>query len=301
MLLVRPRDAVTTYRCLRIAMPALVVLLAVSVADQALAPQPNCWLGSISAYYYTTSRAAFVASLCAIGACLVIYAGNTAREDFALNLSGMLAFVVAFVPTPLGELRVSPDQPSCQRSIVPTQAQLTAAVGNNMLALLATASVVLVIAYAFSVADGGGRPSLALVLMTAVVVAVWVLYAVDRGAIVAHAHLFAAVGMFAGMAAVVLLNSFPHRTLDPAMVAAPAPYRRTYRAILAAMVGSAVGFGIVAWSGRFAHTVFWLEAALIALFGVYWIVQSVELWQVTARAEADPRGPGQAERNGSAG
>jgi hypothetical protein len=307
MLLVRPRDTVTTYRCLRIAMPALVVLLAVSLVDQVFSPDPNCWLGSISAYYYTASRAAFVASLTAIGACLVIYAGNTPREDFVLNVSGLLAFVVAFVPTPLARLSIDPDQASCQRSNVPTGDQLTAAVDNNMLALLVTATVVLVIAYVFKVAGtGGGGPSLALALMTALVAAVWVLYVVDRRLIRDEAHLAASVGMFGGIMAVVLLNSLPRPRLDPQAVPAPPRYRRIYLVLFVVMAVTGTVFAVIAWTGRYEHTVFWLESVLTGLFAVFWIVQSKELWRVAARepavqaaAAAEPAG--QPVRNESAG
>jgi hypothetical protein len=308
MLLVRPRDTVTTYRCLRIAMPALVVLLAVSLADQVFSPDPNCWLGSISAYYYTASRPAFVASLTAIGACLVIYAGNTPREDFVLNVSGVLAFAVAFVPTPLTRLSIDPDQPSCQRSNVPTGAQLTAAVDNNMLALLVTATVVLVIAYAFRLTgDGSPRPSVALVLMAMLIAVAWVLYVVDRGLIRDEAHLAASVGMFGGIMAVVLLNALPRPRLDPQAVPAPPAYRRTYLVLFVVMAVSGTVFAVIAWSGRFEHTVFWLESVLTGLFAVFWIVQSKELWLVASRASAaqaavgSDDGAGQPVRNESAG
>lgn len=312
MLLVRPRDTVTTYRCLRIAMPALVVLLAVSLADQVFAPDPNCWLGSISAYYYTASRPAFVASLTAIGACLVIYAGNTPREDFALNLSGVMAFVVAFVPTPLARLDVDPVRPSCQRSNVPTKDQLTAAVDNNMLALLVTATVVLAIAYVFTVAGSGpGRPSLALVLMTALLAAAWVVYVVDRSLIRDDAHLAASVGMFGGIMAVVLLNALPPGRTDVGAVPAPPTYGRIYLVLFVVMAVAGSVFAVIAWSGRYQHTVFWLESVLTGLFAVFWVVQSTELWTVASRvpeaaveeaeAGAGPGSAGQPVRNESAG
>ena len=96
------QDAQTTYRLLRIAMLVLVIMLATAVIYQIFRPEPDCWLGSISAYYYTSARAVFVVALCAIGACLVAYRGNTPSEDLALNVSGFLAFVVAFIPTPRG-------------------------------------------------------------------------------------------------------------------------------------------------------------------------------------------------------
>ncbi|HEY3529862.1 MAG TPA: hypothetical protein VGK78_12000 [Nocardioides sp.] len=301
MFLVRPRDALTTYRYLRIAIPILVVMLGTSVAAQVFGPDPDCWLGSISAYYYTAARPVFVASLCAMGACMVIYHGNTAREDAVLNVAGTLAFVVAFVPTPLSGLTVTPAESSCARSNVPTSDQLDAAVDNNMLALLVAASLMLAVAYGFQVARSSSRlPSVAWGVLAAVVVVAWLLYFSDRSFIRDHGHLIAAVTMFGGMLVVVLLNAVRSARLDAQAVAPPPGYRSIYRAILVAMGMAGAVFGVLARAGSFDHTVFWLEAVLTALFGVFWVVQSKELWAVASRTDA--AGPdAQALRNGSAG
>lgn len=264
-------------------MPVLVVLLGTSVLAQVFAPGPGCWLGSISAYYYTSARAVFVACLCALGACLVIYHGNTPREDLTLNVSGMLGFVVAFVPAPLSGLSVAPES-ACRRSNVPSSDQIRAALDNNVLALLVAATFVLVIAYVFQAAAGSaGGLSWSLLVMCGVVAGVWALYLWDRSVIRAHGHLVAAVTMFAGFVLVVLLNSVRHPTLDPYAVAAPTPYRAMYRAILAAMVAAIVVLGLVALLGSFEHVVFWLEAVEIMLFATFWLVQSKELWNQAAR------------------
>lgn len=56
--------------------------------------------GSMSAYYYSPAmRDVFVGGLVAVGLCLVLYKGFSAREDWALNLGGALAVLVAMVPT----------------------------------------------------------------------------------------------------------------------------------------------------------------------------------------------------------
>lgn len=289
MELVPQRDALTTYRYLRIAMPLLVVMLGTSVVHQILAPVPDCWLGSISAYYYTPTRAVFVACLCAIGASLVVYHGNTPREDFALDVAGFMAFVVAFVPTPLRGLDVDPQQPACQRSNVPTDGQLTAAIDNNLLALLVTATFVLAVVIWFrSMNDAPAPVSAALVLLTAVLALGWLLYAVDRSLIRSAGHGAAAGLLFAGIVAVVALNAIPSTRLDPLAVAAPASYLRWYRAILGLMVLAIVVLGLVALSKRFDHTIFWLESAVIGLFAVFWVVQSKELWGDAYRGAAGP-------------
>jgi hypothetical protein len=275
----------STYRYLRIAMPVLVVLLGSAVLYQVVSPTPNCWLGSISAYYYTAARAVFVACLCAIGTCLVVYRGNTDPEDFALNVSGMVAFVVAFVPTPLKSLTVSPSEASCGRSNVPSDQQLQAAIDNNMLALLIAASVVFVVAIALAKAGGDvARPAFAVFLLALAIS--WSGYAFARPFVRHNGHLIAAFTLFGGIVVVVLLNSWDWGFLRKYGPPPTAGYRIFYRIILLLMVAAAVVLLLVAWLAHFDHVLFWLESILIFLFAVYWGGQSKELWGVKRRGVA---------------
>lgn len=54
--------------------------------------------GSMSAYYHTAMRNAFVGGLVSIGVCLVLYKGFSRTEDWVLNAAGILAALVAFMP-----------------------------------------------------------------------------------------------------------------------------------------------------------------------------------------------------------
>jgi hypothetical protein len=55
--------------------------------------------GSISAYFHTGMREVFVGSLCAIAVFLVCYKGYQRRDNFAANLAGFCALLVALFPT----------------------------------------------------------------------------------------------------------------------------------------------------------------------------------------------------------
>lgn len=55
--------------------------------------------GSISAYYHTPMRNAFVGILFAIGTSLYLYKGYSTVEDFVLDGAGILAVCVALLPT----------------------------------------------------------------------------------------------------------------------------------------------------------------------------------------------------------
>ena len=90
-----------TYRYLRGGMVVMVVMLAAGVIGAAISS--HCWQGSISAYYYTSAHSVFIASLCALGVQMIVYRGSSDTEDALLNLAGMLAFIVAFVPTGMPE------------------------------------------------------------------------------------------------------------------------------------------------------------------------------------------------------
>jgi hypothetical protein len=89
--------AIKTYRYLRISMVGAVALLGVSVVIERT--NVDCWQTSVSAYYYTPVRSVFVGVLMAIGLCLIVIKGSTPWEDATLNAAGMLAPVVAVVPT----------------------------------------------------------------------------------------------------------------------------------------------------------------------------------------------------------
>src|SRR4051794_16730122 len=92
--------SIKTYRYLRMAMIAMIVLLGASLVIEWSKTDPRCLQTSISAYYYTPVRAIFVGALISIGVCMVLLKGNTEPEDILLNVAGILAPVVALVRTP---------------------------------------------------------------------------------------------------------------------------------------------------------------------------------------------------------
>lgn len=147
-----PGEVLRTYRYLRIGMLGAVVLLAASILVER--SKVDCWQTSISAYYYTPVRAIFVGALMVIGFALIVYKGRTARQDRFLNGAGMLAPVVAVVPTT--------DVGVCW-SIAPRPLPIegdglapwvVTNVDNNVAALLIAGAVALVAAAAIAVSTG---------------------------------------------------------------------------------------------------------------------------------------------------
>jgi hypothetical protein len=283
-------SVLSTYRYLRVAMVLLVLLLTASVALQVFVPDPDCWQRSVSAYYYTPARAVFVASLCAIGACLVVYRGNTDAEDVALNASGLLAFVVAFVPTQVDD--------TCPASNVPSPAELDAAVTNNVWALYAAGVALTAVAWYLRLRtapdERGGSLSLwPLVFSSVAVVAFPFVFVAWHDAVRDHGHDVAAIALFVGIVVVVGMNALG--LAQQSEDGQPAVRRATnrYTLVAVAMVGTFGGVLLAHWlRPDFVQWLFWLEALLIAEFAVYWVLQTIELWNVVERDDAPQPSPG---------
>lgn len=270
---------IKTYRYLRMAMVAMIVLLGAAVVIEWSKTDPHCLQTSISAYYYTPVRAIFVGALITIGVCMVVLKGNTETEDILLNVAGILAPGVALVPTP--------GQGRCH-SVPVVLGDAGANVSNNMLALFVVGVPCLLLAAFFIVRDrvrqpDGWTPMYVLGLAVAVLIfgggLAWFL--LDRSGFIGHAHYAAAIVMFACIVVVVLVNAeqYRHKHADP-----HSPANR-YSVIAVAMV--VVPLLMVAWKKVFGwdHAVLGIEASLIVLFAAFWISQTEELWNEGLRQE----------------
>lgn len=270
---------IKTYRYLRMAMVAMIVLLGAAVVIEWSKTDPHCLQTSISAYYYTPVRAIFVGALITIGVCMVVLKGNTETEDILLNVAGILAPGVALVPTP--------GQGHCH-SVPVVLGDATANVTNNMLALFVVGVPCLLLTAFFIVRDrirdpAGWTPVYVLGLSVAVLIfgggLAWFL--IDRTGFIGHAHYAAAIVMFACIVVVVLVNAEQLRRKR----GVPRALANRYSVIAVAMV--AVPLLMYAWSKLFgwAHAVLGVEASLIVLFAAFWISQTAELWNEGLRQE----------------
>ena len=260
--------ALETYRYLRGGRAVMIVLLGAAVLIERSAA--SCWQTSISAYYFTSAHAVFIAALCALGAMLIVYKGNSDTEDVLLNLAGVLASVVAMVPTsrPLSICGTADPGIGNQSAIPNTWAVVIALVVSR------------VGAWWMHRHTGTATPRSA--LGTAATWGQRLLLAVGLGALAlaplwfrANAHGVAAVAMFTAIIATVAIT---------ALVVDAGRYRRIYQFILVAMVltlVAAICLHLVL--DGFNHAVILVETALIAEFAVYWMVQTVELWGTTVR------------------
>ena len=278
-----------TYLGLRLGILLLVVMLFLAVVIQAVAANPACLQHSLSAYYYTSARAVFVGTLCAVGACLIIYSGNTEIENLLLDYAGYMAFMVAFVPTGVDN--------TCTVSNVPTSDELTNAVRQNVLALLLVGLIAVVIVRALKVLQLNSRTAKVLLTVNTVILiglAVFVITSFDT--FKKNAHAFAAILFFAGILAVAIVNAVGFARHKSGQPGVGDLLRNRYTAIAAAMVLTA-GVLFVLRAAGFGHWLLVLEASLIAEFAVFWIFQTIELGGKVRRAKS-PQEAGGAQEPG---
>jgi hypothetical protein len=288
------RDVVFTYRYLRGGMVALLLMLLLSVVLQWWwGTNRSCWLGSISAYYFTPARTVFVGSLCALGAALVVYKGHSSEEDVLLNFSGFMAFVVAMVPT------VPDDRCSVAGAPNPFALPTTAisdAVDNSVWSLVAVGLLALVVTAWLRRAelrDPARRPPVRTLLVTAacsaVVVFELVLFLALPDRFVALSHGVAAATMVAGVIAVMVLSAFRVEDRHTSTQEA-AGYKRWYLVIagtLAALLALTVLAHLTLHG--FDHVILICEVIIIVLFCAYWILQTKELWNLRDSTDLEAR------------
>lgn len=265
--------AITTYRYLRIGIVGLVLLLAMSVGIERT--RSHCWQTSISAYYYTPVRAIFVAGLLAIGLCLIVIKGR-GLEDAALNFAGMLAPVVAVVPTSASN--------GCQSSTpklagLELQNWVHANVHNNVMSLLLAGFAGLITAAIIAsvnqrslkavMAVGTKEMRIGLWATLAFLMLGWLLFAKWSG-FETHAHSYAALLMFIMLAAAIGSNAWRRRGQDKQR------YVGIYGATAIGMV--VVGIACFAYPGTWNHRILWLEMLEILLFATFWLTQTYEHW-----------------------
>jgi hypothetical protein len=266
-----------TYRYLRGGMAVMIVMLGAAVLVERW--RATCWQTSISAYYFTSAHAVFIAALCAIGAMLIVYKGSNDTEDVLLNLAGILAFIVAVDPTSRPVLL-------CGSADLNIGGQ--SAIANTWAVVIA-----LVVSRAASwwMYHRTGTAPRRSALGTA---AVWVqrlLLAVGLVTLVtrpewfrANAHGIAAVAMFAAIILTVAITAFVAGNQDDDKCPHRRRYQLIYRWISVVMVLTlAAAVCLHQILDGFNHAVIVVEAALIVEFAVYWVVQTVELWGTPTR------------------
>jgi hypothetical protein len=274
-----PSDVLVTYRYLRLAIIILVCMLSASVVIQWEHLDRNCLERSISAYYYTPARPVLVATMVSIGVCMIALRGSTEAEDILLNFAGMFAFIVAFVPSPPEHL--------CEP--VPTGSlDRAASIYNNISSLFVAGVVVMVAAsvmafhtYRKRRLTRGQLAGLALAWVTLAAGFAW--FRSDRGSFESAAHYTASALLFITSIAVVVSNAVQYAESRWTEGRWPAAVNR-YSVLAVAMILLPTSMWLYYLVGTWDHAPLFIEWTLILLFGIFWVLQTQELW--TRRSHA---------------
>lgn len=266
-----------TYRYLRLSIAGSVVAIAVAVVLQTAQGGVR---ESISAYYYTPARDVFVGALIAASLGLLALSGRGAQRAL-LDAAALLAPLVALVPTPTLAS-------GCASPCVP--AEVHPAVDIGVATYLIVGALAVLVAVVVGTRPGAGRAALSrtwpsIIVAVGVLAGVWAWWGLARAAFLSFGHVVAATGFFALLAVVALLDA---RRTDWAPEPAPPRGVRIAFAVIAVVliVDLVAVLGYVAVEGDAAMrtpVVFVGEFVALALFGTYWVLQTVRTW-----ASADP-------------
>lgn len=259
--------AVKSYRYLRLSIVVVVMSLMASVLIERA--HVACWQGSISAYYHTPVQAMFIGALFAVGVSMIAIKGSTDREDMLLNVAGVLAPIVAFVPT------AAPSRVCASAPFIGGNTE--AYINNNVLALAIGGGLAIVVTIGMALLthkaelrrpDRGSTVGIGLGVALLAGGLVW--YVFFRSSFLDRAHGGAAVVMFVIIWVVMVLDAR----------SAPSPYRQVYAATAGAMVLSVIAAvaGKLIDSG-WRHQILWLEVLELSAFAVYWAAQTFEHWE----------------------
>ncbi|GAB2452790.1 hypothetical protein GCM10027029_12040 [Conyzicola lurida] len=269
-----------TYRNLRIGIAGTVVLIVVSVGVTAAS---TGLLPSISAYYYTPARNVFVGALIAAAVAILAISGRGVQRAL-LDAAGLFAPLIALVPAPVREGTIPGYDLACDagESCVPPSVIPDIDVGVATYLIAGAAAVVVSIAL---FARDGSLPRRILSIAVAVVVfaAVLVAWLGAREAFIGSAHFVAAALFFGLVAAAAVAN-----VVAPVQLERPPLWHRVLYSVVA--VGMVVDIVVIAVAIRAGDTgrgplppVLVGEFVALALFVVFWVLQSAEKW-----ADEDP-------------
>ncbi|WP_314504776.1 hypothetical protein [uncultured Microbacterium sp.] len=266
-----------THRYLRLAIGGTVVVIFVAV----LAAVPAVgWLASVSDYFYSPARNAFVGALLAASAALLALSGRGAERTI-LDAAALFAPLIALVPTVVG--LGSPTHPglACAPCVPP---EFEADVANGVTTYLVVLAGVIGLGYVLSRAGQVRRARFSLVLGAAVFVLVLVLALALPDLLLDGGHFVATILFFGLIAADAVLNAF-WRTSSQAP---PTWLRIVYIGIAVVLVldlALLIFTTVVLWDAE--TKVFpWIlvgEAVALLMFLAFWWLQTWQRWN-----EGDP-------------
>jgi hypothetical protein len=296
--------ALRTYRYVRVLIVVLSVgLLAAVLLERVTA---DCLLGSISAYYYTPARGLFTGGLIGIGVCLIAIRGENDLQDGLLNVAGLFGPMVALVPM---HLKVgTADHPSREALCIINAHRVTdlrpgdireAAFGlvtagrvdsirNNTWALLIVIGLGLLL-LGWLIWWGRRHPRAGApkpkwwpwAVSMLVAAGVWAVYRFAHGFYIERVHFTTAILMFAAVSVFAVVDGIRTMRLQHAKKRGIA-----YVVLGVILLGGCGAIMLFGRSANWDYTTFTVEVWGIGVFLVFWVVQTIDLWNHTSRRTA---------------
>jgi len=270
---IRTTSTQRTYRYVRLALIGATVFLAVGVG---LELASGDGLLSVSAAYYTPAGPVFTGALSAVALALLALSGRSLEQGL-LDIAAVLALVIAFVPTAVSSSACLDAAQCVPPEVRPTVANNAAAVASVVLLGVIAAGI---LARVQGTASRGVALTIGVIVSLVAGGAVWAVIAPD--AFLRWAHEVAAVAFFVLIAAVASIAAWRPQRAGRLRRGV----RRAYAAVAIGIVLTLVLLvvGVLSGGDRSGFPVVLVgESAALALFAVFWLVQTVELWN-----EADP-------------
>jgi hypothetical protein len=295
---------IKSYRYLRLAIVGTLLGLTISLLLER--GRTGCWQTSVSAYYYTPVHSMFIGTLVALAVCFIAIRGATEWEDVLLNVAGVMAAIVAFVPTepsPNVCQQVTLFEPPGMTSVTAQPPGTTVNLGerldfvsNNLRALMFAGSIAFVAAVVgYLIANklghvtirwpksgtelwddwlsgtGRGSTAIGIVLGGLILLVAMVWYLGYTQNFLDHAHQWAAIGIFVLVWFVVILNN--RGTPSPV-------FRTAYRVLAWLMPLAFVVIKIIrVIDGDWRHDLLVLELLEVAALIAFWTAATVEHWK----------------------
>ncbi|WJM16384.1 hypothetical protein [Microbacterium arborescens] len=264
-----------TYRYLRLTLAGapIAIMLAVlfAIPDAGVLP-------SVSHYFYSSARTVFSAALVTAAACLLALSGR-GPQRVLLDVAALLAPLIAIIPTPVSPGEVPGVVVDCAAApCVPVgfTDDLDNAVATYLAIGAAVLAIGLVLARRGDIALRDTGPTLA--LAAAVLAATTLVWTLAPDQLVRYGHAVAAFGFFILIALVALAEALRPSDTHP-------PARRTRIGYIVVAVALLLDLAATAVSAMLFDLPVVLAGELVALalFLVFWMMQTAQKWSL-----ADP-------------
>jgi hypothetical protein len=238
------------------------------------------WPTSISALYYTPANTVFVGSLFAVSLGLLALSGHSV-EQALLDLAGVVAPLIAIVPTAIGDNDVPGMVTGCPGDVPCVPDYFLPAIGIGMVtfAVVGGAGVVLAVILALVQRTISRGLLLAIAVAAAIILGMTLWWALDPASFVPSAHLVATIALLGFMALA---------SIAAASASDAGSYRAVYAVIAILIVVTLLfilavtlfhlgGVDLVEVTG--APLILIGEVIALGLFAMFWLAQTAQKWE----------------------